>query len=419
MAEKIYLCIDLKSFFASVESVARGLDPFKTNLVVADPSRGNGAICLAITPAMKALGIRNRCRVFEIPKNVEYITAVPRMKTYMKVSADIYSVYLRYVSPDDIHVYSIDECFIDATDYLQMYQKTPREFALMLMNEVFRETGISASAGIGTNLFLCKIALDITAKKVPDRIGFLDENEFKRTIWHHRPITDIWNIGRGIAARLEKLGVYDLYSVTKLPRECLYKEFGVNAEYLIDHAYGRESCTIEDIHNYHSKTTSLSNSQILFEDYKAEDALTVLKEMVDALTLKIVENRVVAESVSLSIGYSKDAARSTGGTRKLEQSTNSYKKIIAVFEELFNSTTKMSLPIRKIGISFNNLKDESFASFSLFDNVKAEEKEKRLQETRVMLKNKFGKNALLKGISYTEKGTARERNKLVGGHKGE
>ena len=419
MAEKIYICIDLKSFYASVESVARGLDPFKTNLVVADPSRGNGAICLAITPAMKALGIKNRCRIFEIPKNVEYITAVPRMKTYMKVSADIYSVYLRYVSPEDIHVYSIDECFIDATGYLSMYDKTPKQFAVMLMDAVFRETGICASAGIGTNLFLCKIALDITAKKVPDRIGFLDENEFKRTIWHHRPITDIWNIGRGIAKRLEKFGVYDLHGVTQLPEECLYREFGVNAKYIIDHANGRESCTIKDIHGYTSKSTSLSNSQILFEDYKAEDALTVLKEMVDGLTLKIVEKHLVAQSVSLYIGYSKDIAKPSGGTRKLDEYTNSYKKIMTVFEELFFSTTKMSLPVRKIGISFNNLKDESFASFSLFDDIKAGEKEKKLQEARLEIRNKFGKNAILKGISYTEKGTARERNKLVGGHKGE
>ena len=199
MAERFYLCIDLKSFFASVEAVDRGLDPFTTNLVVADPSRGRGSVCLAITPAMKALGIRNRCRVFEIPKNVEYITAMPRMKKYMEVSAQIYGIYLRYISPEDIHVYSIDECFIDITPYLKMYKRSPKEMAIMLMDAVRDETGICATAGIGTNLFLAKVALDITAKKVPDHIGYLDAESFQEHLWHHRPITDIWNIGASLA----------------------------------------------------------------------------------------------------------------------------------------------------------------------------------------------------------------------------
>ena len=419
MAEKFYLCIDLKSFFASVECVERGLDPFTTNLVVADPSRGNGAICLAITPAMKALGIKNRCRVFEIPKSVEYITALPHMKRYMEVSADIYSVYLDYISPDDIHVYSIDECFIDITQYLKMYGKTPREMAVMLIDAVFEKTGICAAAGIGTNLFLAKVALDITAKHTDNHIGYLDENEFQKTIWTHRPITDIWNIGKGIAKRLEKYGVSDLKGITELPPKLLYKEFGINAENIINHANGIERCTISDIKNYKPKSSSLSHSQILFEDYKYDDAFLVLKEMVDKQVLELVEKKLVADSISLYIGYSKDVIHSTGGTRKIGEFTNSYKKLMGHFESLFKETTVKGYPIRKIGIGLNNLEDDSMSSITLFTDIEAEEKERKLQQAIISIKNKHGKNAVLKGISYTEKGTARVRNKLIGGHNGE
>ena len=258
MNQRTYMCIDLKSFFASVECAQRGLDPFKTNLVVADKSRGSGSVCLAITPAMKMLGVKNRCRIFEIPKGIEYITALPHMKNYMEMSAEIYGIYLKFVSPEDIHVYSIDECFIDITPYLLIYKITARELAVKIMNEVLRRTGISASVGIGTNLFLAKVALDITAKHVPDSIGFLDENEFRKSIWHHQPITDIWNVGRGVAKRLAKYGAHCLYDVTCLDTKLLYREFGVNAEFLIDHANGIEPCTIEEIHNYHTENQSIS-----------------------------------------------------------------------------------------------------------------------------------------------------------------
>ena len=418
MSDKMYCCIDLKSFYASVECVERGLDPMKTNLIVADPTRGSGSICLAITPAMKALGIKNRCRVFQIPKNVEYITAMPQMRKYMEISADIYSVYLRYVSPDDIHVYSIDECFIDMTDYLKLYKKTPLEFTVMLMDAVYNETGICASAGIGTNLFLCKVALDITAKHSPNFIGFLDEKKFKETVWTHRPITDVWNIGRGIAARLERMGIFDLKGVAEFPESMLYKEFGVNAEFLIDHANGREPCTIKDIHEYKSKSASISNSQILFEDYGYNDALTVMKEMVDLQVLELVDRRLVTDSISLHIGYSKDVIKSSGGTRKLDGFTNSYKKIISHFEALYNETVNKAFPIRKISIGLCNLQDDYMASITLFTDVEAEERERKLQETVVDIKKRYGKNSILKGISYTEKATARSRNKMVGGHNG-
>ena len=318
MDDRMYLCIDLKSFFASVECAERGLDTMTTRLVVADPSRGRGAICLAVSPALKELGVRNRCRIYEIPPGIDYITALPRMKLYMEYAARIYSVYLRYISPEDIHVYSIDECFLDITSYRRLYDMNERDLAKMLTDAVYRETGgICATVGIGTNLFLAKVALDITAKHAPDRVGYLDEAEFRRTIWYHQPLTDIWNVGRGIAKRLEKMGIFDLRGVAECEEAKLYREFGVNAEYLIDHAHGREPCTIADIHAYVAKSESISNGQILFEDYRFDDALTVLKEMVDPLVLELIERRKVTDSISLSVGYSRDMRGSAGTTVKL------------------------------------------------------------------------------------------------------
>lgn len=421
ISDKTYICIDLKSFFASVEAIDRGLDPFTANLVVADPSRGSGAICLAITPALKKLGVRNRCRIFEIPKNIEYITALPRMKLYMQKSAEIYGIYLRYVSPDDIHVYSIDECFIDATPYLNTYNKTPREFTQMLMNAVMKETGICATAGIGTNLFLAKIALDITAKHAKGNIGYLDIEEFKKTLWHHRPITDFWNVGKGIAKRLEKYCIYDMYAVAHANEDTLYKEFGVNAEFLIDHSKGIEPCTIEDIHNYKSKSSSISNSQILFEDYKYEDALLVLKEMTDVLVLELIEKNMMTNSISLYVGYSKDIYPTTGGTKKLDKYTNSYKKIIKELEKLYTEKTSKDYLIRKLTVGLNDIKNEDMIGIQLdmFSNPENNKKEYNLQKAVISIKNKFGKNAILRGMSLEKKATAKIRNKLVGGHNGE
>ena len=259
---RTYLCIDLKSFYASVECVDRGLDPFKDNLVVADPERSRTTICLAASPAIKALGVPSRCRVYEIPKNIQYTMAPPRMKRYMEVSAQIYGIYLRRISAQDIHVYSIDECFIDATPYLSLYRTDARSLAQQLMDDVREECGICATAGIGTNLFLAKVALDVTAKHVDDHIGYLDEREFRRKIWHHRPITDIWGIGPGIARRLLQYNVQDLAGITQVDERFLHKEFGVNAEYLIDHAWGYEPCTMADIHAYRPHGHSTSNGQV-------------------------------------------------------------------------------------------------------------------------------------------------------------
>lgn len=419
MEEKIYLCIDLKCFFASVECVERGLDPFENNLVVADPSRGSGGICLAISPAMKALGIKNRCRIFEIPSDVKYVTAIPRMKKYMEKSAEIYGIYLKYVSMEDIHVYSIDECFIDITDYMKIYEKTAVEMALMLMNAVKSRTGICATAGIGTNLFLAKLALDITAKHSPDNIGYLNEYLFKKTIWTHRPITDIWNVGKGIAKRLEKYGVFDLKGVANMRKEILYKEFGINAEYLIDHAHGFEPCTIKEIHEYRSKENSLSNGQILFEDYSYDDALLVLKEMVDIMVLDLVDKKLVANSISLTVGYSKNTAASTGGTRKINEFTNSQKKLMAHFERLYRETTRKNVLIRKLNVGLNNVVGEEYASIDMFTDIKTQEKERNMQGTIISIKKKYGKNAVLKGMNLQPKATSQIRNKLIGGHNGE
>lgn len=418
MDSRYYLCIDLKSFFASVECVERGLDPMTSNLVVADPSRGRGAICLAVSPALKSLGVRNRCRLFEIPKHIQYEIALPRMKRYMEYSARIYSIYLKYISAEDIHVYSIDECFLDITQYCRLYGKTPKEMALMLIDAVFAETGICATAGIGTNLFLAKVALDITAKHTPDHMGYLDEAEFKRTIWYHQPITDIWNVGRGIAKRLERFGIYDLFGVAHFDEEKLYREFGVNAEFLIDHAHGVEPCTIADIHAYRSKSSSISNGQILFEDYGFDDAVIVLREMVEMLTLELVEKHLVTDSISLSVGYSKDVLKPAGGTMKLGEATNSQKKLEKHFVAYFERVVKRGYPIRRINVGLNHLTDESYATYDLFTDTEAEKREHDLQVTVLDIKKRFGKNAILKGRSLEKKATARIRNTLIGGHNG-
>ena len=380
-----------------------------------------------------------RCRVFEIPSTIDYFMAPPRMKRYMEVSTHIYSLYLRYVSPQDIHVYSIDECFIDATPYLSLYHMDATTFAKTLTKTVFDETGICATVGIGTNLFLAKVALDITAKHTHDGIGILNETTFKQQVWFHQPITDIWNIGPGIARRLAKYGVHDLAGVCAMEEKTLYKEFGVNAEYLIDHAWGQEPCTIAQIHSYVPEGHSLMNGQVLPCDYTLEETRMVMHEMLDASVLELVQKGLVAESISLSIGYAHpkiganienlDAYNSftppthrrfyahTGGTRKIGRRTNSARVLKEHFEALFNETTNNALPIRRISIGFGGLLPEKYATTTLFDDIEAESKERRRQEAIIAVREKFGKNAMLKGTSLQEKATARERNNQIGGHR--
>ena len=416
---RVYVCIDLKTFFASVECVERKLDPFKVDLIVADPSRGNGAICLAISPKMKSRGIKNRCRVWEIPKNIHPIVAKPRMKKYIEYSVRIYKVYLKYFDKNDIHVYSIDECFIDITSYISLYKKTPKEIAKMLIDAVYKETAITAAVGIGTNLYLTKIALDITAKHSKDNIGYLDEEIYKKELWHHIPLTDFWQIGKGIENRLLNLRLKDMYDVAHCEEAILYKEFGINAEYLIDHAKGKESCTIEDIKSYKPKSSSISNSQILFEDYSYENARKVLIEMVDNIILQLVSQKQYTSSIKVIIGYSKDKIPPLTITIKLDQATSSYNIILNKVLEEYDFRINQYIPIRRIGICLGKLEDKLIEQLDLFSVHEIKEKDLRIEMAMNEIKNKYGKNSILRGISYDESATQMKRNCMVGGHNAE
>ena len=416
---RTYLCIDMKSFFASVECAERGLNPFETNLVVADESRGKNALCLAITPKMKALGIKNRCRIGDIPKHIKYIVAMPRMKKYIEYNGDIYEIYRKYIDREDIHTYSIDEAFIDCTDYLPIHNKTPKEFAKFLINEIANKTHIPATAGIGTNLYLAKIALDITAKKAPDHIGYLDEELFRETLWTHRPITDFWGIASGTANRLAKLAIYDMRGVANCPEELLYKRFGINAELLIDHDWGRESFTMKDIKSYKSKSKSISSSQILMKDYSFNEAAIVMAEMTLAGCHRLMTEHVITKGISIYVGYSKDIIAPTGGTIKMSESTNLYSIINRYVDELFRKTTHPCVPIRRLGITFNHIADEGCEGYDLFTDFEKVEREKRLEHTVLDIKFKFGKNAMLRAIDLQDGATQITRNKYIGGHNSE
>lgn len=416
--QRYYLCIDMKSFFASVECALLGVNPFETNLVVADESRGNGAICLAISPKMKSLGVRNRCRLFEIPKGLDYIIAKPRMKKYIEFAGDIYSLYLDYFSKDDIHVYSIDESFLDVTDYLKMYGKTPYELAKFLINQIAFRTHIPATAGIGTNLFLAKIALDITAKKSSEHIGYLTEEKFKKELWTHKPITDFWQIASGTANRLFHMGIMDMKGVANCQEKLLYKTFGINAELLIDHANGRECCTIADIKSYKSKSKSISFSQILFEDYSYDKARIVVKEMTLNGCEEMMRRHVSCNRISLYVGYSKDIHEATGGSVKLSVTTNLYSHIIGDMLDLFDKTTDKSSLIRRMGVTFCSLCDSSCEGYDLFSNFELIEKEKKSEQAVLNIKDKFGKNSIVRAMDLDDGATQIERNKLIGGHNG-
>ncbi len=416
MMQKYYLCIDLKTFYASVECVERGLDPFNTNLVVADPTRGKGTICLAISPKMKMLGVKNRCRIFEIPPTIKYIVATPRMKKYIEYSANIYAIYLKYFSKEDIHVYSIDEAFMDVTKYLRLYKLNPMELAKKIIKDIFKNYGITATAGIGTNMYLAKIALDITAKHNPNNIGYLDEEKYKKELWHHKPLSDFWQIGKGIERRLTKMGILDMYDIAHAEQKRLYKEFGVNAEYLIDHSWGKESCTIADIKAYKPKTNSITNSQVLFEDYSFIKARLVLKEMVELGSLRLIENNLVTDTVGLYIGYSKNTIKATGGTRKLTNCTNIYSELLKAFLEIYDKTTDKDIPIRRIGVNFANVIEAESVQLSLFTDQKKIDEERKLELAMCSIKNKMGKNAIIRGMDLEDGATTIMRNKLIGGH---
>ncbi|MBR2805855.1 MAG: DNA repair protein [Oscillospiraceae bacterium] len=420
-SDRIYMCIDLKSFYASVECAERGLNPMTTNLVVADPERSTGTLCLAVSPSMKALGVRNRCRLYEIPENIEYIAAVPRMQLYIDYAVRIYGEYLKYISPDDIHVYSVDEAFFDVTEYVRRSGMTPEQMARFLMGRVEKCAGIRSTAGIGTNLYLAKVALDITAKHSPKFIGYLDEEKYREELWDHRPLTDFWRIGRGTAARLDKLGIRTMREITRANEDTLYKIFGIDAELLIDHAWGRESTTMADIKGYRSKSRSLSSGQVLLRDYDYDEARLIVKEMADLVCLDMVEKNIYTDLLTLYVGYSHTVPiPPSGGSIRLPRSTNADSLIIPALVRKYNEIVVPGVPIRRIGIGCENIvEDEGQYQMSLFDEGVTEETERdrKIQEAVLEIKARFGKNAILKGLNLEEAGTTRARNHQIGGHK--
>lgn len=415
----VYMCLDLKSFYASVECADLGVDPFTTPLVVADASRGLGAITLAISPALKQLGVKNRCRLFEIPSTIEYMAVKPRMRRYMEVSASIYGVLLDYVAPEDIHVYSIDEYFIDVTPYSRLYKKTWRELALLFKQKVLEQTHIHATVGLGTNLFLAKVALDVLAKHAPQGIGVLNEDLFKEKLWHHQPITDIWQIGKGIAGRLHKYGVVDLHGITTVPEDRWYKEFGVNAELLIDHAWGRETCTMKEIHAYRPAKHSLSRGQILLRNYSYEECFVPLREMVESLVLELIAEKALTKYISLGVRYADRTVKGTGGSRRLSKYTCSLDVLSQTVLTLYKDTVHPHQAIRQLSVGFDDLVNCEAVPWEedLFSSSQdREEKAYQVERTVLTIKEKFGGNSILRASSLQEEGTMQFRNTLVGGH---
>ncbi|MCQ2476866.1 MAG: DNA methylase [Clostridia bacterium] len=503
MEDRVYIAIDLKSFYASVECVDRGIDPLTANLVVADESSTEKTICLAVSPSLKSYGISGRARLFEVIQQVravnsvrqskapghkltssswdnnivstnpcvalDYIIAPPRMSHYMTVSAAIYEIYLKYVAPEDIHVYSIDEVFIDAADYLKLYKLTAREFTMKLIHEVLEATGITATAGIGTNLYLCKIAMDIEAKHIPAdkdgvRIAELDEMSYRRKLWNHTPLTDFWRIGGGISKKLQQYGINTMGDIARCSigkenefynENLLYKLFGINAELLIDHAWGYESCTMADIKAYRPESKSLSSGQVLPQPYDFEKGRLIVREMADLLSLDLVDKCLVTDQMVLTVGYDtanleksgresysgetesdrygRKVPRQAHGSINLGKHTSSTKIIVDAVIELYDRIVNKELSVRRMYVVANHLINENavveeaeqlnfFTDYEEKERLEKEEsemleKEKSRQHTIIAIQKKYGKNAILKGTSYEDGATTRERNGMVGGHK--
>ena len=436
MKQRYYLCIDLKSFYASVECVERGLDPMTTKLVVADPDRSSNTICLAVSPALKRLGVRNRCRVGDIPKELHYIIAKPRMQRYIDYSARIYGIYLSYFSKEDIHVYSVDEAFMDVTDYLTLYSMTPRELGRKIMDTVLEQTGIRATCGIGTNLYLTKIALDITAKHSPDFIGELDEESYRATLWDHKPLTDFWRIGHGTAARLAQYAIYTMRDIASTDEDFLYRLFGIDAELLIDHAWGREPVTIADIRNYHPRSKCLSNGQVLMSDYPFDKGRIIVKEMMDVLCLEMLSKDVVTPTVSLYIGYSgsdylprkignmppvpaaflSGAPHATGRV-SLETPSSSSALWLPAISSLYDRIVDPERTIRRVNITCCDIAHEEFRQLDLFSDPAGSEKQKRVQEAILEIHARFGKDLMIRGMDLEDGAMTLERNHQIGGHR--
>jgi len=415
--QRVYLAIDMKCFYASVECAERRRNPFDTCLVVADETRGKNALCLAISPKMKALGIQNRCRLSAIPKDVKYLIAPPRMQLYIEYAADIYAIYLNYFAPEDIHVYSIDESFIDVSRYLDVYGLTPKQLAKKLMDEIAEKLQIPATAGIGTNLYLAKIALDITAKHAPEHMGYLDEELYRQTLWDHRPLTDFWQISTGTVSRLARYGIFDMRGITLAPPELLYKVFGKNAELLIDHAWGRESCLMSDIKNYRSKTHSVSFSQILPRDYSFDEARIVLQEMILHGSHELLKRKVIAPKVWIGIGYTRDTLPTAKGSTRLTSATSVNSLLQEPVLALFDRIADRQVKIRRLAIAFCDVVDETSEGYDFFTDWEAVEREKARERAVMEIAAKYGKNAVLRGTSYLDGATQRERNEMIGGHR--
>lgn len=498
---RTYIAIDLKSFYASVECVDRGLDPLTTNLVVADSSRTEKTICLAVSPSLKSYGVGGRARLFEVIQKVrevnyqrrmkipygvftgkswrnpellehpdwelDYIVAPPRMARYMQMSAHIYSVYLKYIAPEDIHVYSCDEVFMDVTSYLSTYKKTPHELAMTIVRDVLKQTGITATAGIGTNMYLCKVAMDIVAKHKPAdkdgvRIAELDEKSYREKLWNHRPLTDFWRCGKGIVSKLAMFGVETMGQIARLSvknEDVLYKLFGVNAELLIDHAWGWEPCTMDYIKSYRPETNSLSSGQVLHEPYTFKKARVVIKEMADSISMDLLDKGLVTDQLVVTVGYDRtslenpeirakyhgpvvkdyygrEVPKSAHGTANLDRQTSSTSLIMTAVENLFDRIVNKDLLVRRLNITTNHVIPESrvkkqddkmvqldiFTDYETLAKQKKEEeerlaKERRVQEALLAIKKQFGKNSILKGLNFEDGATAKDRNEQIGGHK--
>jgi len=398
--------------------VERGLDVMTTKLVVADPERSDKTICLAVSPALKALGIPGRCRVFEIPKHIDYIMAPPRMHLYLEYSARVYAIYLKYISKDDIHVYSVDEAFMDVTDYLPLYHMTARQLGQRIINDILETLCLRATCGIGTNLFLTKVALDISAKHSPDFIGELDEKTYLETLWDHRPLTDFWRVGKGISNRLATYGIMTMRDIAHANEDLMYKLFGVNAELLIDHAWGRESVTIKDIKNYTSMSHSLTQGQVLMCDYSFEKGLIIAKEMMDVMCLDMVDKGLVSKSFTLTVGYAKNTPLPMAkGTFSLDTETNSDSILIPEIAKLYKKVVNPSYMISRMYVVANGVIPEEYTQYSFFMPSENLERDCKIQKAVLEIKNKFGKNAILKGLNFEEGATTRERNNQIGGHK--
>ena len=415
---KIYLCIDLKSFYASVECVERGWDPLTARLVVADPERSEKTICLAVSPALKQMGVPNRCRVFQIPKEIPYKMAPPRMQLYIDYAAEIYGVYLKYIAKEDIQVYSIDEAFLDVTDYLHLYQMTAVELGRKIMQDILDTTKIPAACGVGTNLYLAKVALDILAKHETDRIAYLDEARYREKLWKHKPLTDFWRVGRGTVERLSNMGICTMEEIAHARESLLYKAFGIDAELLIDYAWGREPVTIADIKAYRPKNTSFSSGQVLPRDYEYEEGVLVVKEMADLLCLDLVDQGLVTSHISLTIGYSNQKCfEPAKGSTTLRSATSSNRRLLSYVEQLYRRIVRPGAYIRRITLTYTGVMTEDYQQFDLFSDPEETEKDVKAQRAAISIKQRYGRNAILKGMNLEESATTIERNGQIGGHK--